>query len=144
MLLDLDPFVTVYFVELHKLEIFRNSPFLFIEVGIDIIIPSLTALLANSSGQKGSDLLPLFEAVFSDLLLKNHIFFRCPVSFDLLDGAILRVVSEKEPPVHTLDLSLFLTVNGLLFRSHVIPQALDVLIELLVHKLDVFDLHLAD
>jgi hypothetical protein len=47
--LNLDPFVAEELVELHKLEILSDRPLFFVEVGIDIIIPSFSALFSDST-----------------------------------------------------------------------------------------------
>ena len=121
VLLNLNPLIAIDLVELHELQVLSDGPLLFVQVWVHIVIPSLPTLFADSSGQKGSDLLPLFEAIFSHLLLEDHVFFRCPVTLNLLDGTILSVISEKKPPVHTLNFGLFLTKDGLLFGRHVSP-----------------------
>jgi len=140
VLLYLDPLVAIDFVELHQLKILSNGPFLFVQVWVDIIIPSLPTLLTYSSGQKGSDFFPLFKAIFSNLLFKNHVFFWGPVTFDLLDSAILSIVSQKKPPIHALNLGLFLTEDGLLFGRHINLEAINKAIELFVYRLDVLHL----
>ena len=140
VLLYLNPLVAIDFVKLHQLKILSNSPFLFVQVRVDIVIPSLPTLLTYSSGQKGSYFFPLFKAVFSNLLFKNHIFFRGPVTFDLLDSAILSIVSQKKPPVHTLNLRLFLTEDGLLLGRHVNLETINKAVELLVYHFDVLHL----
>ena len=49
VLLNLHPFVAVDLVELHQLEVLGDGPFLLVEVWIDIVIPSLPALLSDSA-----------------------------------------------------------------------------------------------
>lgn len=94
VLLYLNPFVAVDFVQLHELEVLSDSPLFFVEVWVDIVIPSLPTLLSDSTGQKGSNLLPFLQAVLSHLFLEDHVLFRCPVAFDLLDSAVLSIVPE--------------------------------------------------
>jgi len=94
------------FVELHQLQIFGDCPLLLVEVWVYVVVPSLSALLADPARQIGSYLLPLLQAVLCHLLFQDHVFFGCPVTFDLLDSAILGVVAEEKPSVHALDLCL--------------------------------------
>ena len=104
VLLNLNPFVSKHLVELHQLKIFGDGPLFFVEVWIDIVVPSLSALLADSSRKKCGNLLPFFEAVLRNLLFKDHILFRSPVAFNLLDCTVLSIISQNEPSVHTFHL----------------------------------------
>ena len=102
-LLNLDPLVAILLMELHKLEVLSESPLFLVKVGINIVVPPLPALLADASRQEGGNLLPLFEAVLSYLLLEHHVFLWGPVAFDLLDGTIFSLVPQLEPTVHAID-----------------------------------------
>ena len=94
VLLDLDPLVAVKLVELHQLEVFSNSPFVFVQVRVHVVVPPFSALLANSAGQVGCNFLPFLEAIFSHFVFENHVFFWGPVAFDLLHGTVFGIVSE--------------------------------------------------
>jgi hypothetical protein len=46
---DLAPFVSVLFVSLNDGSIFVTGPFVFLDVRIQVVVPALAALLANST-----------------------------------------------------------------------------------------------
>lgn len=98
--LNLHPFVAKVLVKLHQLKVFCDCPLLLVQVWIDVIVPTLSALFSDSSRQKRGNLLPFLEPILSNLFPEDHVFLWGPVSFDLLDGAIFSVVSEVEPSVH--------------------------------------------
>jgi hypothetical protein len=104
--LYLNPLVSKVLVEFHELQVLSHGPFLLVEVGVYVVIPSLSTLLADSSRQECGDLLPLLEAVLCDLLPENHVFFRRPVAFDLLDGAVPRVIPKVKPAIHAFQFAL--------------------------------------
>lgn len=62
-LLDLDPFVAKVLVEFHQLQILGHGPLILIQIRVDVVVPPLPALLTDPAWQKGSDLLPLLEAI---------------------------------------------------------------------------------
>lgn len=102
-LLDLHPLVAVLFVKLHQLDVFSNCPFLFIEIWVNIIIPSLTALFANASRQKGGNLLPFLESEQVNLFLENLVLLIGPVA---LHSFCVVLILEENPSLQALVLSL--------------------------------------
>jgi hypothetical protein len=46
---DFAPFVTVLFMSLNDGSIFFSGPFVFLDVGVQVIVPALTALFPNST-----------------------------------------------------------------------------------------------
>ena len=139
-LLNLDPLVLVHLVQLHQLEVLCHSPFLLVQVGIDVVIPALSALLPDPPREKSGDFLPLFEAELGYFLPEDHVFLRRPVSFDLLNSAVFSVVSELQPPVHALHFRLGGVEGELaLGQLQIGPLGLNVLVQSLVDLLDVLN-----
>lgn len=137
MLLDLDPLVSEHLVQFHELEVLSDGPLLFVEVWIHVVIPPLTALLADSAWEEGSNLLPLLETVLCNLLFEDHVFLWGPVTFDLLNSAVFSVIPQNEPPIHALDFSLWLVEEILRVNGSFGFLLLNVLIKLLVNYVDV-------
>ena len=48
-LLDLDPFVTIFLVQLHQLEVLSDGPLRFVQMGVHIVVPTFAALFADSA-----------------------------------------------------------------------------------------------
>lgn len=114
VLLDLHPLVAIFLMEVHELQVLGHSPFLLVEVWIDVVVPSLTTLLSDTPRQKSCYFLPFLKAIFCNFLFQNHVFFRGPVTLDLFDRAILGVVPEQKPPIHAVDFGLMLVEDHLL------------------------------
>lgn len=127
-------------MKFHELQVLSDRPFLLVQVWVDVVVPSLSALLPDPAREERGDLFPLFETELRDFLLKNHILLRCPVSLDLLDCTILSVVSEQEPSVHAFDLGLYLTVDGVLLGWKSLSLLFNKLVQLRVNDVDLLDL----
>lgn len=68
-------------MEVNDLSIFLFSPFVIFNVRIEVIVPSLSALLTDSARKVRSDLAPVFSPMLKDKLDDNLIFFLGPRSF---------------------------------------------------------------
>ena len=124
-------------MQFHKLEVFSYCPFFFVEVWIDIVVPSFTTLLANSTRKKCSDFLPLLQAVLCNLLFEDHVFLWSPVAFNLLNSAIFGVVPQNKPPVHAFDFSFRYSKQIWVISVHVFSSAINELVELFVHDVNI-------
>lgn len=61
-LLNLNPLVAIFLMQLHQLKVLCDGPLLFVQIWVHIVVPAFAALFANSARQESRDLLPLFEA----------------------------------------------------------------------------------
>lgn len=136
----MNPFVAVLLVQFHKLQILCNRPLLLVEIRINVIVPSFSALLSYAAWQEGGNLLPLFETVLSNLLPKNHVLLRSPISFDLLDCAILSIVSQHKPSIHTLNFGFGLAIDSLLVQRNGLLFQFYELVELFMYHGNLLDL----
>lgn len=134
VLLDLDPLVAVQLMELHQLEVFSNSPLVFVQVRVYVVVPPFSALFTNSTRQVGCNFLPFLEPIFSHFVLKDHVFFRSPVTLDLLHGTVFSIVSEKQPPIHAVHFTFVGTQCKLVLLAF---EGVHVSVELLCDNADV-------
>ena len=113
-LLDLDPLVPELLVQLHQLQILSNRPLVLVQVRVDVVVPSLAALLPDAPWQESGNLLPFLQPQLCHLFPEYHVFFRCPIALDLLHSAVACVVSEVEPSIHAFNLALVLAQHRML------------------------------
>lgn len=122
-------------MKLNKLEVLVDSPFVFVQVWINVIVPSLTALLAYAPRQKVSDLFPVFKTELFDLLLEQAIFVRCPVALDLLGPTfilhvdVICVISKELPSFSDLLLGLCPAEIMMLVSRYFLFSLIDEFIE---------------
>jgi hypothetical protein len=76
------PFVAILFMGLNYSSIFFRCPFIFLDIRIQMVMPSLSALLSNPTWQSLSDVTPIFCAILFDINSKTVILFLAPRSFD--------------------------------------------------------------
>ena len=65
-----------------KLEVFIVGPRVLIDVGVEVVVPALAALLALSSGQHQRNARPLLGAVELYVLTDELVFFLGPLPLD--------------------------------------------------------------
>lgn len=82
------PLLAILQEEAHQLLVFFEGPLFFGDGRVQVVVPSLTALLAYSTGQSGSDVVPSFGAVLQHHALEKIILLVGPCSF----GATLDLI----------------------------------------------------
>jgi len=82
ILCDFCPFVSVLSMSSYYYLIFLRGPFPSFNFWIQVIVPSLSALFADTTWQKARYDTPIFRSVFFDQLDNLAIFFLCPGAFD--------------------------------------------------------------
>lgn len=140
VLLDLNPLVTIFLMEVHKLQILGNRPFLLVEIWINIIVPSLATLLSDTPRQKSCYFLPFLKAIFCNFISQDHIFFWGPVTLYLLNCAILSIFTEQKPPIHAVDFRFMLIEDHLLSGRHLVFLFIDVFIDFFMYYFNIFNL----
>ena len=108
--LNLDPFVSILLMKLHQLNIFRNSPFFLVEIWIDIVIPSFTALFANSTRKVCGYFFPFLQTKINYLFPQDRVFFWSPVTFNLFYSTVFSVIFEIKPSFDTHNFYLLHTI----------------------------------
>ena len=87
-------------------QIFLVGPFVFLDIRVQMIMPSLSALLANSSRQSLCNVTPIFCAKLFDIISKPIILLLAPWS--LYHGWIQNFL----PPVQALDVGPLIEKGG--------------------------------
>jgi hypothetical protein len=64
-----------------KSPLLLRSPLCFIDVGVEMVVPSLTTLLSDSVWNELSDVSPLFGSMLTDNFDKHFILSFTPLSF---------------------------------------------------------------
>ena len=80
-LCDFRPFVAVSLVELQYFVVLFFTPTVFLYVGIQMVVPSLSTLLSYTTFQIISDLTPILGSVSSNLFDQKPVFFFGPGTF---------------------------------------------------------------
>lgn len=80
----LRPLVAVLHVQLQYFIVFLFTPSIFLDVWIQVVMPTLTALLSNPTLQIICYLTPVLGAVKSNLLNKESVFLLRPGTFNHL------------------------------------------------------------
>lgn len=62
--------------------VFFLGPAILLDVGVEVVVPTLATLLANATFDVLSDLAPILSAVQLDLLHEKPVFFLSPRAFD--------------------------------------------------------------
>jgi hypothetical protein len=96
---DLSPLVAELLVSSDDDLIFLLSPLASLDVGIEMVVPSLSALLADSAGELARDDAPVLGSVFLNQNDDLGVFFLSPRSFDQFG------VQNLLPSMETLDVS---------------------------------------
>lgn len=96
---DLGPLVTDLTMADEKDPLLVLGPGVLFNFGVQVVVPSLTALLADSSLEVGSDLGPFLGALLLDKQKNFAIFFLCPGAFHKAR------VEHFLPPMEALDIS---------------------------------------
>ena len=65
---DFGPFGAVNTVRMNDGAVFIGGPSLLFDIGVEMVVPALPALLADAAGQKRRNKRPLFRAVLVDKL----------------------------------------------------------------------------
>ena len=68
----------------HNRQVLLFGPSLLVDIGVQMIKPALSALLANSSGEVFGDFAPIFGTVHSDQLYNDLVFLFGPGSLSKL------------------------------------------------------------
>ena len=79
---DFRPLVAVFFVRFDDGPVLFLSPFVFLDSWIQVIVPSLTTLLSNSSGKSLGNVAPVLCSKLLDVFRKLLIFFPAPRALD--------------------------------------------------------------
>jgi hypothetical protein len=96
---NLRPFVPVYFVSLNNGLVFFIRPLVFLNGRIQMIVPSFTTLLSNSSWKSMGYITPVLCSVFCNIFRKLCIFLPTPRTFDH------HWIENFLPSMETLDIS---------------------------------------
>ena len=97
------PSIAMLDVHLDDLDIFLPGPLLLGNVWVQVVVPSLSALLANSAWQALGNVGPIVSAIANDDLSQNSVLFLGPAAL----GKMLAIVKFK-PTCVALDLRLAL------------------------------------
>jgi hypothetical protein len=100
------PFISIFLVGLNDGNILIISPLVFLDARVKVVVPSFSALFANSSGQSLCNVTPIFCAKLFDIKCKPIIFILTPRSFD--HGWVQNFL----PPVQALDISPLIKERG--------------------------------
>lgn len=75
------PFISVNIVSCQQGKIFLFFPLLFVDIRIQVIVPSFPTLLPDSVFEFAGDLRPIPRSVLFNQLEKQLVFFRSPIAF---------------------------------------------------------------
>jgi hypothetical protein len=103
---DLSPLVSVLLVGLDDHLVFLVCPLLFLDVGVQMVVPALPALFADPAWQLLADLAPVFGPFILDHPHELGILFVSPRSFHKVR------IEHRLPPVQALDIAPVLEVLG--------------------------------
>ena len=94
---NLAPLVSVFLVSQNDGSILFRSPFVLFDVWVQVIVPTLTALLTDSPRKCLCDVTPIFCAKFFDVCSKSFVLLLTPRPFD--HGGVQHFL----PPMKALD-----------------------------------------
>ena len=100
---NVTPPVTVLQMEFDDHDVFLHGPLFLADVWVQMVVPSLPALLANAARESLCDLSPVMGSLTLDNLGQDPILILGPAAL----GEV-RAVRDLEPPCVTLDLRLAL------------------------------------
>lgn len=99
VLCDFRPFVSKFLVESDDGHVLLVGPLVFLDVGVQMIVPPLTTLLSNSPWQSLCNVTPILGSKLCNIFREFLIFFSAPWTFDHWG------IQNFLPPVKTLDIS---------------------------------------
>ena len=116
---NIAPAIAMLDVHLDDLDIFLPGPLLLGNVWVQVVVPSLSALLANSAWQALGNVSPIVSTIADDDLGQNPVLFLGPATL----GKMLAIV-KFEPTCVTLDLGLALEL-----LADSVPRVLTILLD---------------
>lgn len=96
---DFRPLVAVFFVCFNDGPVLFLTPFVFLDSWIQVIVPSLTTLLSNSSGKSLGNVAPVLCSKLLDVFSKLAVFLTAPRTLDH------HRIENLLPPVQALHVS---------------------------------------
>jgi hypothetical protein len=125
ILSDLRPSIPVLQMKIKYLLVFFFGPTIFLDVWIQVVVPALSALLADSAFEIVCNLAPVLGAIHLHLLNQHTIFFFCP-------GTLYHFrIKYLLPSVETLDVRAALKAlsdSFPIFWTHLLDQILQFFI----------------
>jgi hypothetical protein len=79
---DLGPFISKFLVRLNNGSIFLLGPLILLDVGVQMIVPPLPALLAYPARKCLGDVAPIFSPEFHNIFRELFILFLAPRAFN--------------------------------------------------------------
>ena len=116
---DLTPLFAHFPVQVNYEGVFLSSPLALVDVGVQVVVPALTALLADATGQALSDEAPVARTKFSDLVNELLVLLLAP-------GTARKVVQVVKLKPAGVALDLRLGGNGL---ADTVPRVGAVLLD---------------
>ena len=86
-------------VQPHDFHVLLQCPLGLADVWVQVVMPALTALLADASWKALRDLSPVARAILSDEPDEDFVFLHCPSASDTVADVI-----QLQPPCVALDL----------------------------------------
>jgi len=103
------PFVAVLLVQTDNGLVFFCGPLVFLDVGVQVVVPPFTTLLSNSAWQCFCNITPILCPIFINIFREFLILFQPPWAL------YHRWIEHLLPPMQTLDISPQMEVGCNLF-----------------------------
>lgn len=100
------PFISESLVQLNYWFILFGCPLVFLYVGVQVVVPSFSALLSNSTRKCLSNLTPVLRSILGNIFREFLIFFNWPWSFNH------RWIENLLPAMQTLHICAILKKAG--------------------------------
>lgn len=79
---DFTPFVAVDLVQPNDLLVFLGGPFVLLDVGVQVVVPALAALLSDAPWECLRDVRPVLGSELFNIFREFLVFLGCPGTFD--------------------------------------------------------------